>query len=203
MTWVKVCGLTDTVAIDAVVEGGADAAGFVLAERTPRYLPIERAAQLMEGLPLSRFIVVVDMTVEDALMAAEATGADGVQAHGRHAAEVAAAAIEAGYLSLYPVRAGPEGLSEGLGDIEPGALPLLDTYSHAEHGGTGVPFDWSLIDDPGRPFVLAGGLGPDNVARAIASVSPFGVDASSKLESTRGVKDPILIRDFIQEAKRS
>ncbi len=203
MTWVKVCGLTDTVAIDAVVEGGADAAGFVLAEVSPRHVTIERAAHLMEGLPLSRFIVVVDMTVADALMAAEATGADGIQAHGRHAAEVSVAAVERGYLSLYPVRVGPEGLSDGLSDVEPGAIPLLDTYSPAEHGGTGVPFDWSLIGDPGRPFVLAGGLGPDNVARAVATVSPFGVDASSKLESTRGVKDPILIRDFIQEAKRS
>ena len=81
-------------------------------------------------------------------------------------------------------------------------MPLLDTYSPADHGGTGVSFDWSLIDDPGRPFVLAGGLGPDNVQQAIATVAPFGVDASSKLESTRGVKDATLIRDFIQEAKR-
>jgi len=203
MTWVKVCGLTDTIAIDAVIEGGADAAGFVLVASSPRHLTIERAAVLMDGLPLTRFIVTVDMTVEDALVAAEATGADGIQAHGLHAAEVAAVAVESGYLSLYPVRVGPEGLSEGLRDIEPGAMPLLDTYSSSDHGGTGVSFDWSLIDDPARPFVLAGGLGPDNVAQAIATVAPFGVDASSKLESARGVKDPTLIRDFIQEAKRS
>jgi phosphoribosylanthranilate isomerase len=203
VTWVKVCGITDTVALDAVVEGGADAAGFVLAESSPRHVTIELAAHLMEGVPLTRFIVVVDMSVEEALTAAESTGADGIQAHGIHAGEVAAEALESGYLSLYPVRVGPEGLSEGLRGIEPGAMPLLDTYSPVDHGGTGVSFDWSLIDDPGRPFVLAGGLGPDNVAQAIATVAPFGVDASSKLESTRGVKDPTMIRDFIEEAKRS
>jgi len=203
VTWVKVCGLTDDAAIDAVVTAGADAAGFVLAEGSPRHLTIERAAALMDGVPLDRFIVTVDLTVEDALAAAEATGANGVQAHGLHAAEVAAAALDVGLLSLYPVRVAPDGLSESLRDIEPGAMPLLDTYSKAEHGGTGIAFDWSLIDDPGRPFVLAGGLGPDNVALAIATVAPFGVDASSKLESTRGVKDPIMITDFIQEAKRS
>lgn len=202
MTWVKVCGISDTIALDAAVEAGADAVGFVLVDSSPRHVTIARAADLMEGVPLSRFIVVVDMTAEDALTAAEATGADGIQAHGRHAREVAAVAIEIGYLSLYPVRVSSDGLSEGFKDIEPGAMPLLDTYSPQEHGGTGVPFDWSLIDDPGRPFVLAGGLGPDNVAQAIATVAPFGVDASSKLESTRGVKDPAMIRDFIQEAKR-
>ena len=203
MTWVKVCGITDTVALDAVVFGGADAAGFVLVESSPRFVTIECAAHLMEGVPLVRFIVVVDMSVEDALIAAEATGADGIQAHGLHAAEVSTVALEAGYLSLRPVSVGPEGVSVNLGEIEPGAMPLLDTYSPSEHGGTGLSFDWALVDYPGRPFVLAGGLGPDNVALAIATVAPFGVDASSKLESTRGVKDPARIKDFIQEAKQS
>lgn len=203
MTWVKVCGLTDETAIEAVVSAGADAAGFVLAESSPRYLDVEKAAALMDGVPVSRFIVTVDLDVADVLAAAEVTGADGVQAHGRHSTEVAAAALEVGLLSLYPVTVTPNGLSEALHDIEPGAMPLLDTYSKVEHGGTGVTFDWSLIDEPGRPFVLAGGLGPDNVAQAIATVAPFGVDASSKLESTRGVKDPRMIRDFIEEAKRS
>jgi phosphoribosylanthranilate isomerase len=203
MTWVKVCGITDTTALDAVVFGGADAAGFVLAESSPRYVTIDRAAHLMEGVPLTRFIVVVDMSVEDALVAAEATGADGIQAHGLHASEVSAIALEAGYLSLHPVSVGTQGISMHLEDIEPGAMPLLDTFSPAEHGGTGVSFDWALVDDPGRPFILAGGLGPDNVAQAIATVAPFGVDASSKLESSRGVKDPAMIRDFIEEAKQA
>ena len=203
MTWVKVCGVTDTVALDAVVFGGADAAGFVLVESSPRHVSTERARYLMDGVPLTCFIVVVDMTVEEALTAADVTGADGIQAHGLHAAEVSAAALEAGYLSLYPVNVRSGGISASLRGIEPAAVPLLDTYSPDEHGGTGVSFDWTLIDDLGRPFVLAGGLGPDNVAQAIATVAPFGVDASSKLESTRGVKDPAMIKDFIQEAKRS
>jgi phosphoribosylanthranilate isomerase len=203
MTWVKVCGITDTIALDAVVFGGADAAGFVLAESSPRHVTIERAKYLMEGVPLMRFVVVVDMTVEEALTAADVTGADGIQAHGLHAADVSAVALESGYLSLYPVSVDSEGMSTSIRDIEHAAMPLLDTYSAAEHGGTGVPFDWSLIHDLDRPFVLAGGLGPDNVAQAIVTVAPFGVDASSKLESTRGIKDPAMIKDFIQEAKRS
>ncbi|MCL1588373.1 MAG: phosphoribosylanthranilate isomerase [Actinomycetia bacterium] len=203
MTWVKVCGITDTIALDAVVFGGADAAGFVLVESSPRHVTVDLAADLMAGVPLTRFIVVVDMSVEDALVAAELTGADGIQAHGLNASEVSAMALEAGYLSLRPVSVSTHGISTSLEDIEPSAMPLLDTFSPTEHGGTGVSFDWALIDDPGRPFVLAGGLGPDNVAQAVATVAPFGVDASSKLESSRGVKDPAMIRDFIQEAKQA
>ncbi len=203
MTWVKVCGLTDEASIAAVVDGGADAAGFVLAPKSPRYLTVESAAALMDGVPVSRFIVVVDLTVAEALLAADVTGADGIQAHGLGAADVVAEALECGYRSLYPVRVSSGDLSERLRSIDPGAMPLLDTYSPGVHGGTGETFDWSLIDDLGRPFVLAGGLGPDNVAEAITAVQPFGVDASSGLESVRGVKDPSRIRDFIEKAKRS
>jgi phosphoribosylanthranilate isomerase len=203
MTWVKVCGLSDATSVDAVVEGGADAVGFVIVRSSPRYVTVEHAADLMDGVPLSRFIVVVDMTVDEALYTAEMTGADGIQAHGKHADDVATCAVEAGYLSLYPVRVTDEGMSESLRAIDPGAMPLLDTYAKGQHGGTGKTFDWSLIDDPGRPFVLAGGLGPGNVAEAIRAIRPFGVDASSRLESDRGVKDPSTIAAFIEEAKTS
>ncbi len=201
MTWVKVCGLSDEAAVTAVVEGGADAAGFVLVPSSPRHVTIEQAAALMDGVPVARFIVVVDMEPDEALMAAEMTGADGIQAHGTTAATVSACAIEAGYLSLYPIRVSISGPTESIRAVDPAAMPLLDTYASDEHGGTGRSFDWSLIDDPGRPFVLAGGLGPDNVADAIRTVRPFGVDASSKLETDRGVKDPSTIRAFIEEAK--
>lgn len=203
MTWVKVCGLTNESAVAAAVDGGADAAGFVLARTSPRYLSVDDAAVLMEGVPVSRFIVTVDLTVEEAMVAADVTGADGIQAHGINAQEVAAEAVAAGYLSLYPVSVGTGAVSESLRSVPVAVMPLLDTYSDDQHGGTGVTFDWTLIDDPGRPFVLAGGLGPENVAEAVASVRPFGVDASSRLESSRGVKDPIRIIEFIRKAKEA
>jgi len=203
MTWVKVCGLMDEKAIAAVVDGGADAAGFVLAPSSPRCVSVDDAAALMDGVPVSRFIVTVDLTVEEAMIAAEATGADGIQAHGAHAQDVAAEVLSAGYLSLYPISVSRDAVSEGLRSVPVAAMPLLDTYSGEQHGGTGVTFDWTLIDDPGRPFVLAGGLGPDNVADAVVTVRPFGVDASSGLESSRGVKDPLRILDFIREAKQA
>ena len=87
-----------------------------------------------------------------------------------------------------------------MGTVEEGQIPLLDTYRAGVHGGTGEVFDWDKIPDLARPFVLAGGLGPDNVAEAIGRVAPWGVDASSGLESAPGVKDPERIRAYVERA---
>lgn len=201
MTWVKVCGITDEASLGAAVEGGADAVGFVLFPGSPRFVALDRAASLMDGVPISRFIVTVDLTPSEALTAAEYTRADGIQNHGLHATEVAAEAVEAGYLSLHPVRVGPSGPEIDSRTIPSQSMPLYDTAFGHEHGGSGVAFDWHLLPEPGRPFVLAGGLGPDNVAEAIRQVEPFGVDASSRLESGPGVKDPATIAAFISQAK--
>lgn len=201
MTWVKICGITDERALAAAVEAGADAVGFVLTADSPRRLDIERAADLMDGVPIARFIVTVDFSPSEALSAAEATGADGIQNHGLNATAVAAEAIDAGYLALHPIRVDDDGPSIELATVPSQALPLFDTASSTSHGGTGVTFDWELLDSPGRPFILAGGLGVDNVAEAIASVQPFGVDASSSLETSPGKKDPGTIVAFIERAK--
>jgi phosphoribosylanthranilate isomerase len=201
MTWVKVCGITDEPALEAAIEGGADAVGFVLFPGSPRFLALERAASLMDGVPIATFIVTVDLTPAEALVAAEYTGARGIQNHGLYATDVAAEAVDAGYLSLHPVRVGPEGPELDARDIPDQSMPLFDTASASDHGGTGVVFDWNVLTEPGRPFVLAGGLGPDNVAQAIQTVRPFGVDASSRLESEPGVKDPSSIHAFIEQAK--
>lgn len=201
MTWVKICGITEETALDAAIDGGADAVGFVLFDGSPRRLDLDRAADLMRAVPIMRFIVTVDLLPADALSFAEMTGADGIQNHGKHATSVAAEAIEAGYLSLHPVRVSPEGPETDLRSIPPQSLPLLDTAVTGTHGGTGITFDWSVLDSPGRPFVLAGGLDPSNVADAIQRVDPFGVDVSSGVETSPGVKDPVRIVDFISKAK--
>jgi len=80
-------------------------------------------------------------------------------------------------------------------------MPLLDTHRAGAHGGTGEQFDWALIPDLGRRYVLAGGLGPDNVEEAVRRVAPWGVDASTGLESSPGVKDPERVRAFVERAR--
>ncbi len=194
--------MTSPEAVEATVAGGADAMGFVLAEGSPRMLTPDKARGLAEGVPIATFIVTVDVSPGEALALAEAVGVSGIQAHGERSLEVAAEAVEAGYLSIAPVPLGPDGTRVGLAEVPGAALPIFDTPSKAMHGGTGVAFDWKSIADPGRPFILAGGLGPDNVAAAIEAVGPFGVDASSRLESEPGIKDPSRIVAFIEKAKQ-
>jgi phosphoribosylanthranilate isomerase len=104
--------------------------------------------------------------------------------------------------------------SEGIGLVESrparrfgvhalpwGQVLLLDSGVPGRHGGTGITFDWVLARRAPRPFVLAGGLGPDNVAAAIGTCRPEGVDAASHLESSPGHKDAGKIRAFCQAAR--
>jgi phosphoribosylanthranilate isomerase len=203
MTWVKICGMTSHEAVEATVEGGADALGLVIAQESPRFVTLERAKDLAEDVPIATFIVTVDLEPGEAIAAAEFVGATGIQAHGEGSLDVAAEATEAGYLSIAPVPVGVTGPLIEISEIPEASLPLFDSASPDRHGGTGVAFAWSEMPLPGRPFILAGGLGPDNVRAAIAAVHPFGVDASSRLETEPGVKDPSRIADFIREAKLS
>ena len=201
MTWVKVCGLTRREDVEAAVEAGADAVGFVLAPGTPRRVDAEQAMRLGRDLSVVRVVVTVDLPPHELLFQAKQAGAEGVQPHGRHAPEASAAAAEAGYLVLRPLQVGDR---IDLDEIPEGQIPLLDAHRPGMHGGTGQRFDWSLID-PGlqRRYVLAGGLGPDSVRAAVARLRPWGVDATSRLEVSPGVKDPAKVAAFVREAKQA
>lgn len=197
MTWVKVCGLSRPTEVEAAVAAGADAVGFVFYEPSPRNITPERARALGQSAGVLTVAVTVDLDADSLLHIADLAGVGAVQPHGANAAGAAAAAVDAGLAVLRPVKvAGPVDLSDVSGD----ELPLLDSDLI---GGTGATFDWSWLGDIDRPFVLAGGLGPDNVGDAIARVGPWGVDASSGLESAPGVKDLARVTAFVNRAKGS
>ncbi|MBT8212916.1 MAG: phosphoribosylanthranilate isomerase [Acidimicrobiia bacterium] len=197
MTWVKVCGLTRRQDVEIAVDAGADAVGFVLSADSPRHVDLGAARDLGRGIPAVRVLVVVDSTPEETLEALKVTGAEAVQLHGDHAGEASLAALAAGAMVLLATAPGVE-----LGPAVPGQIPLLDNLKLGMHGGTGETFDWALAEGITQRFVLAGGLGPDNVAEAILKTRPWGVDASSRLESAPGVKDHGMVARFVQEAKR-
>jgi len=195
MTWVKVCGLSRPAEVEAAVKAGADAVGFVFYERSPRNIAPEQARGLAGGLAALTVAVTVDLDADSLLHLAEVAGVGAVQPHGENAAAAARAAVEAGLAVLRPVPvSGPVDVS----DIPGGELPLLDSDVI---GGTGHVFDWTWLEGIDRPYVLAGGLGPENVADAIAHVKPWGVDASSGLESSPGVKDLAKVAAFVSRAK--
>ena len=196
MTWVKVCGLTRPADVAAAVDGGADAVGFVNIEASPRYVTSSEIRDLARGVPVTTVLLSIDSTPDRLLELVEETGVSGVQVYGLHAVEAAEAAIAAGLFVLSPVHAAP--------DLDLASLPgrpLLDTPSSTKLGGTGKTFDWSVAAGLAGDFVLAGGLGPANVAEAIRAVHPWGVDASSGLELSPGVKGEGMVADFITRAK--
>jgi phosphoribosylanthranilate isomerase len=202
MTWVKVCGITSREALDAAVDAGADAVGFVIDRSSPRFLTIPRIRELSKDVVIERIIVSVDLETDRLMEVVAATGATGVQAHGRMADASAAVAVAAGLRALRPVPVPASGTVD-VSTLPVGAVPLFDTGLPGRHGGTGRAFDWGVVAGFEGALVLAGGLGADNVARAIGAVAPWGVDASSRLESAPGRKDPDTIRSFVWEAKNA
>lgn len=199
MVWTKVCGVTDRTAAESAVAAGADAIGLQLID-SPRHVTVDEARVLSRGLDVERIVLLDESDPALALRILDRIEATGVQPYGSAAEAVAEAARDRHYLVLWPVPVASE--PPRWTTIHPDHVPLLDARHETLAGGTGRQFDWSLVADSPRPFVLAGGLAPDNVARAVASVRPWGVDASSGLESTPGRKDPNLVRAFVEAAKR-
>lgn len=201
MTWVKVCGITSIEARDAAIDAGADALGFVLVDGSPRRLDVPAAAALIASATIPAYVLVAGLGPDEALDTALRCGATGIQPYGDATDAVVRMAIEEGLDVLRPVAVTSSGPVDDPSALASDALVLFDTADPGTHGGTGRTFAWDAVAGVTRPFVLAGGLGPDNVARAIETARPFGVDASSRLETSPGVKDPDTIRAFVQEAK--
>ncbi|HEX9853887.1 MAG TPA: phosphoribosylanthranilate isomerase [Acidimicrobiia bacterium] len=197
MTWVKVCGLTSRGDVLCAAAAGADALGFNTIPASPRRVDERAIARLIDGVDVASFLLTADLGVEEVLSAAGSCGVTGIQPYGDGAAEVAEAAARAGYEVLLPVRPSPGVVAA---PPSPGARFLFDTPGGVL-GGSGEAFDWSLVAEEDHGFVLAGGLGPDNIGRAVRAVRPWGVDAASRLEAGPGVKDPVKVAAFIERAK--
>ena len=197
MTRVKICGLTNLADAQAAVAAGADALGFVLA-RSPRRVSPETVRAIVAALPplVATVGVFVDADVHEVRELRAWCGLDWVQLHGRADLEALAA------LGPRVIKALPVSDRAPDPDYWPGACLHLDTAC-AQGGGSGRTFDWNLARETARkrPIVLAGGLNPDNVARAVEMVEPFAVDVSSGVELEPGRKDHARIASFIARAK--
>ena len=208
--WVKVCGIATPEALAAAAQAGADEVGFVFFPASPRALTPEQAAALsatMEGGP-GRVGLFVDPTDEQLAETLAAVPLDTIQLHGE---ETPARVAEIRARFRRPVMKALGIATEAdLAAIPPHAAVadrlLLDAKAPpgaALPGGNAQPFEWRLVRGlaVGRPWLLAGGLTPQNLAEAIATACAPGVDASSGLERERGVKDPALVAAFVKAAR--
>ena len=196
-THVKICGLTRPEDAAAAVASGADALGVVFAP-SQRLVTIEQAAAVLHDVPASvgRFGVFVDATLDEIAEAVEACRLTGVQLSGSESPEFC------DRISVPVMKVVHVGTDFGLEALEPyrahAAALLLDTLVSGKAGGSSQVFDWQRIGGlPGRvPLLVAGGLTPENVRACIATLHPFGVDVSSGVETSPGIKDPSRIEAF-------
>ncbi|MGW0177514.1 phosphoribosylanthranilate isomerase [Rhodococcus sp. NPDC003322] len=191
MTFIKMCGLRDEATVDLAVGLGVDAVGFVFAD-SPRKVTPEQAAQLRTRVPegVLPVGVFVRMGLDEIVAAATAADLDHVQVHDLRSAADVSALHDAG---LTVIRAVNTGGAEDLADDLGADLLLVD----GAVAGAGVTWDWQDRSAlPSGRWILAGGLTPENVARAVTTSGAWGVDVSSGIESSRGVKDPALMSAF-------
>ncbi|BCW08074.1 phosphoribosylanthranilate isomerase [Arthrobacter sp. NtRootA1] len=196
--FVKVCGLSTPESVRSAVDAGADAVGFVLTS-SPREVSPDQVRILLPLVPAHVNAVAVfrHEPASDAVSVARAAGLTWVQLHGTRTAEDVKTVHDAGMRLIRAVTMGaaPDQFSD-LGED----LLLID----AAVPGSGESWDYGSVRAKGlggREWLLAGGLEPGNVAFAAAAADAWGVDVSSGVEASRGVKDLAKIRAFVEAAK--
>ena len=210
MTEIKICGLSTPETLDAALGAGADWVGFVRFARSPRHVELEAARALSRRAKGRAGRVVLLVDPDDAALAAaiEAIAPDLIQLHGRESPERVAEIRAATGLPVMKALgiAGPADLAAIPAYAAVADRLLLDAKAPpgaALPGGNGVRFDWSLLAGADLPagLMLSGGLGPENVAEALARTGLRAVDVSSGVESAPGIKDPARIAAFVTAAR--
>ena len=196
--FLKICGLTNEADAVHAASAGATALGVVFAPGSPRCVSADVARDIVEAVPADVPVVgvFVNASLEEIVAVVAHSGIRVVQLHGdepeRYAAALKVPVLRAAGVDV-PIESWPT------------ATLLLDATSGAERGGTGRRVDWTQAAEIARrrKTVLAGGLTPVNVAEAIATVRPFGVDVSSGVEASPGRKDRGKVTDFIKNARKA
>jgi phosphoribosylanthranilate isomerase len=207
MTLVKVCGIRSLAEGRMALEAGANFLGFIFWKPGKRSIAPEHAAEIIqelrrESLDWSAVGVFVDPSLAEVQDASTVGGLDYVQLSGEESPDFARR-MPRPTLKAIHVRTGDERTAaETVGNDEFKAHTyLLDTHTHDVPGGSGKSFDWQALRAIGPRCLVAGGLRPDNVATALATLTPLGVDVSSGVEFPSGGKDPRLVRAFLEAVR--
>jgi len=211
-TRIKICGLTRTQDVQAVVAAGADAIGFVFYEKSPRYIAPSEVGKLIATVPpfVTTTGLFVNATENEVHAVLQAAPVSLLQFHGDETiAECAAIAKAVNRPFIRAIRVKPETSADDLIEYEAEYRAasqlfsglLLDTFVD-EYGGSGKVFDWSLIPESIAPrVVLSGGLSVQNATEAVRRIRPHAVDISSGVEAAKGIKDAKKIRAFISAVR--
>ena len=201
----KICGITTPEALDAAITSGASHIGFVFFPKSPRNIGMEQAAALVRRLPAHVTPVALVVNEERARIDAirQATGINTIQLHGDESPDFAAS-LTGDVWKAIPVktRADLAAAARYTGAVSHILYDAKPPKGADLPGGTGMRFDWSLLDGCAHPlpWILAGGLDPDNVSAAIARTGAQFVDVSSGVEDGPGVKSVDKIAAFLKAA---
>lgn len=213
-TRIKICGLRSAEHVGAAVNAGADAIGLVFYSKSPRYVAPDEAAALIASLPsfVSTVGLFVNANAEEVARVVARAPVSILQFHGDESvAECVEAAQRVNRPFMRAVRVTSDMMAADLLKYEQDyhaasglfAGLLLDAFVDG-YGGGGKVFDWSLIPKELAPrVVLSGGLSAQNAAEAVCRVRPYAVDVSSGVELSKGVKDSVLIRAFIDAVRQA
>ncbi len=196
MLRVKICGIMTPAQGQQIAELGATAIGFICVEKSPRYVTPEQIREIAMALPkeTDRIGVFMNHKLETIVSTVETSGLTSVQLHGAESVEFCAE-VRSALPTVELIKAFRIENAETLKSTQDYAPVvdwlLLDAYHPNLGGGTGLVLDWELLSafKPDRPWFLAGGLTPNNVAEAVQMLSPQGIDLSSGVETSPGHKD--------------
>jgi phosphoribosylanthranilate isomerase len=203
MTRAKICGLTNEADLDATIDGGADAVGFIVdvPVDSPREIGVDRACELADRVPpfVTSVLVTMGTDPDDLAALVERVGADALQVYVDNS-ETLAAIVER---VPVPVIGAVDGTVDPTEFAVADAV-LVDSLDAAGAGGTGRTTDWDcareIVEASPVPVILAGGLTPQNVREAVDRVDPFAVDVASGVEAHGGEKDKEALGQFLARA---
>lgn len=193
---VKICGITQPQQGVAIASLGATALGFICVPATKRYVNVAQIRAVVEQLPqkVNKIGVFANSTIEEITQIVVESGLTGVQLHADESKEFAVQ-LRQMLPNVEIIKAlrisSAEDLEEARAYTSSVDTLLLDAYHPNQLGGTGKTLDWKMLEqfNPDCPWMLAGGLNPDNVVQALSQVKPSGIDLSSGVERAPGDKD--------------
>ncbi|MEM7079829.1 MAG: phosphoribosylanthranilate isomerase [Pseudomonadota bacterium] len=199
--WCKICGITSPGDARHANAAGADAIGINFYPASTRFVSLDAARAIAAAVDCTRVALFVDASEADVGAVVDAGVADMLQFQGDEPPEFCRG-FGLPYIKAHRVMPGRD-INAALAPYADAEAWMLDAYLEGVPGGTGHVFDWSLWPAHGeRPLVLAGGLNPHNIVAAIDTTKPWGVDVCGGLEASKGVKDPDLVSQFMQEVRR-
>jgi phosphoribosylanthranilate isomerase len=221
--WIKICGNTSLADAQHAANSGASAVGFVLAP-SPRRVTVDQVRAISPHLPrnVERYGVFVNASFDEIVIAVREADLTGVQLHSNEDPDLPRR-LRAHFAAAAPAPVSILAVLSFRDDMEPqvqaiardatrdGAIDalLIDSRSPTGHGGTGTRYDWQAAQHlfrtvaPQLRFIAAGGLNPDNVAEAIRTLTPWGVDVATGVEAAPGRKDPARVAAFIRNARET